>query len=117
MHPVRVISALIRSGKFGSERYGPGHVVGTLSGQPLLCGEEKVECRPEGWQGKASASSSSTGDEEPGLETKIIVPRSGSFRKLYVKKDTGEISTVGRHRMVGGNESENCQSVYLDCDG
>lgn len=58
---------------------------------------EKVERRTEGWQGQGQCQQHQHRDEGPGLETKIIKPRSGSFRKL--KKVTREISTVGLCRM------------------
>lgn len=48
---------------------------------------EKVERRTEGWQGQGQCQQHQHRDEGPGLETKIIKPRSGSFRKL--KKSPG----------------------------
>lgn len=54
---------------------------------------EKVERGTEGLQGQGQCQQRQHRDEGPGLETKIIRARSGSFRKL--KKVTREISTVG----------------------
>lgn len=58
---------------------------------------KKVERGTEGWQGQGQCQQRQHRDEGPGLETKIIKPRSGSFRKL--KKAIREISTVGLRRM------------------
>lgn len=113
MHPVRFNSALIRSGKFGSERYGPGHVVGSLSGEPLSCGEKKVERGTEGWRGQGRCQQRQHRDEGPGLETKIIKPRSGSFRKPLKKKDTREISTVGLRRVEKKKKKKRAVSLFV----
>ena len=79
MYPVRFNLVLIRSGKFGSEKVqSRPRGRGLSAGGPLSSGVEKVERGIEGWRGQGRCQHRHQG---PGLETKIIQPRSGSFRK------------------------------------
>ncbi len=52
----------------------------------------KVERGTEGWQGQGQCQQRQQRHEGPGLETKIIKPRSGSFRKPLKNSHQGDIN-------------------------